>query len=62
MFDWEKDPIYRNRHPLINVKGLVGEIEKLLDGKFTCSSYKLGQTREVSKALHIIPLKISDES
>ena len=50
------------RHPLINVKGLVSEIEKLLEGEFTCLSYKLGRTREISKDLHIIPLKISVES
>lgn len=50
------------RHPLINVKGLVHEIEKLVDGQFACSKYELGRTREISKALHIIPLIISSDS
>ncbi len=47
------------RHPIINVKGLVKEIEKLLDGKAMCKDWKLGTTREISRHLHVIPLEIT---
>ena len=50
-----------SRHPLINVKGLVDEIDKLLEGKFSCSGWELGRTREISRQLHVIPLVISGD-
>ena len=50
------------RHPVINVSGLAGEIEKRLNGKFRCRQWELGATRELSKDLHVIPLVISLEN
>ncbi|MCB2181449.1 MAG: pancreas/duodenum homeobox protein 1 [Desulfobulbaceae bacterium] len=47
-----------SRHPIINIKGLVGEIDKKLDGKMSCLDGKLKSTRSVSSALHIIPLVV----
>lgn len=47
------------RHPVINVNGLVREIEKRLDGHYRCDSWELGSTRELSRQLHVIPLKVS---
>ncbi len=47
-----------SRHPLINIKGLVQEIEKMLRGKAQCAGWQLGTTREISRSLHMIPLTI----
>ncbi len=49
------------RHPIINVQGLTDEIGKRLDGKFHCTGWELGATRELSRELHVIPLVISLE-
>ncbi|MCF8127936.1 MAG: pancreas/duodenum homeobox protein 1 [Deltaproteobacteria bacterium] len=49
------------RHPVINVNGVVEEIGKRLDGKFRCSGWELGATRELSRELHVIPLFVSLE-
>lgn len=48
-----------SRHPIINLKGLVAEIDTLLGDKITCTDWKLGTTQTVSKKLHVIPLMIS---
>ncbi|WP_456385920.1 pancreas/duodenum homeobox protein 1 [Desulfolithobacter sp.] len=47
-----------SRHPIINIKGLVEEIEKKLAGEARCESWKLGSTVQQSKSLHSIPLEI----
>jgi hypothetical protein len=47
-----------SRHPVINAQGLVDEIEKLLDGKALIKNWDLGDTKEISGDLHIIPLLI----
>lgn len=46
------------RHPVIDVNGLVKEIGSLLNGDHTVSGWQLGSTREISRALHIVPLVI----
>jgi hypothetical protein len=48
-----------SRHPVINIKGLVSEIGKLLDGHGRVEEWRLGATRELSRELHVIPLSIS---
>lgn len=48
-----------SRHPIINVKGVVQEIDKLLDGQAKCGDWQLGRTREVSRKLHVVPLTIN---
>lgn len=47
-----------SRHPVINVKGVVAEIEKHLDGQARCADWKLGDTREISRELHVIPFDV----
>jgi hypothetical protein len=47
-----------SRHPIINIKGLVADINTLLAGRLTCGPWTLASTRSVSSALHIIPLRI----
>jgi hypothetical protein len=46
------------RHPIINIKGLVEDIERLLGGKFSCESWVLGRTDQKRRSLHCIPLEI----
>ena len=48
-----------SRHPVINLKGLVAEIDALLGDKGICTGWKLGTTQTVSKKLHVIQLMIS---
>ncbi len=48
-----------SRHPVINIKGLVEEIEGKLSGNAKCESWKLGHTVPSSKNLHSIPLEIT---
>jgi hypothetical protein len=45
-----------SRHPIINVNGIVQEIEQLIGGRATCTDWQLGMTRVVSGELHVIPL------
>lgn len=47
-----------SRHPIINIKGLVERIGDHLDGRGQIDHWKLGKTREISDALHIIPLTL----
>jgi hypothetical protein len=47
-----------SRHPIINISGLVQNIGKLTDGFAKCTDWQLGNTREVSNDLHVIPLII----
>ena len=48
-----------SRHPIINVKGLVGEIGEKLEGIATCTDWKLGTTMQQEKSRHSIPLIIT---
>jgi len=47
------------RHPLINLKGLVARIDDALGDAAQCGDWRIGRTREVSRALHVVPLTIS---
>ena len=44
------------RHPIIDIKRLVGEIERLLGEEARCAGWKLGRTQVVSGELHTIAL------
>ena len=48
-----------SRHKIIDIEGLVTEVERKLDGKAKCSSWKLGRTLQPQKDLHSIPLQIT---
>jgi len=48
-----------SRHPVININGLVADIEKKLDGRARCGAWKLGSTVQQAKSLHSIPLIIT---
>ncbi len=48
-----------SRHPVIDIKGLVQDIEKLAGGAVRCSEWSLGRTEQPDRATHLIPLRIS---
>jgi len=47
-----------SRHPVININGLVQDVEGLLDGGVRCIDWELGATREISDEIHGVPLVI----
>jgi hypothetical protein len=47
-----------SRHPMINVKGLVKEIQGILDGCCKIGRWELGKTLEVTPDFHVIPLNL----
>lgn len=48
-----------SRHPVINIKGLVGEIGARLGNGMRCGDWQLGATRQHDHSLHSIPLTIA---
>jgi hypothetical protein len=48
-----------SRHPVIDIDGLVDRIGDLLNGQRRPSSWELGQTRQVNRDLHVIPLLVN---
>ncbi len=48
-----------SRHPVINVKGLVEKIGLAAGADPAKTTWKLGTTKEISNALHSVPLLIS---
>ena len=51
-------PKILSRHPIINVEGLVKEIDQLLNGRARCTNWQLGFTQVASGELHVIPLTL----
>lgn len=49
------------RHPIINIQGVVDQIGALLDGHGRCAGWQLGNTVEISRQLHVVPLIIELE-
>ncbi len=50
-----------SRHPIINVEGVVKEINELLGDQSNCTSWSLGYTEQQTSSLHVIPIKIELE-
>ena len=48
-----------SRHPILNIRGLVREVDNLLGDIADCGDWKLKSTNSVSSSLHTIPLSIS---
>ena len=46
------------RHPVIDLKGMVGDIEARLGGEMVCGDWRLGRTVQQERSLHSIPLEI----
>jgi len=49
------------RHPVIDVAGLVNEIDQMLDGSYRCGAWEMGRTREIDRGTHVVPLTITLE-
>ena len=47
-----------SRHPVINVAGLVRDIDQLLDGSQHCGAWEIGRTIEFDRRHHAVPLTI----
>lgn len=48
-----------SRHPIIDVAGVVRQIDsRMIDGKH-CGEWMLGRTREVSRDMHALPLTVN---
>jgi hypothetical protein len=43
---------------VIDLKGLVGDIEARLGGEMVCGDWRLGRTVQQDRSLHSIPLEI----
>ena len=48
-----------SRHPVINVAGLVHDIDQLLDGSHRCGNWEIGRTIEFDRNNHAVPLTIT---
>ena len=48
-----------SRHPIINVEGIVTDIDKLLGDMASCKEWSLGHTEQRCKEMHIIPINIT---
>jgi hypothetical protein len=50
-----------SRHPVLNLNGVVLEIEKVLQGKARCRSWSLGRTNPRTRTVHVIPFTLTLE-
>ncbi len=48
-----------SRHPIINVNGIVKDVDKLLGDIASCKEWNLGHTEQRQKEMHIIPINIT---
>lgn len=46
------------RHPVIDVADVVRQINSLMVNGKQCAEWTLGRTREVSRAIHVLPLTV----
>ncbi len=47
-----------SRHPIINVAGIVTDVDTLLADNASCKEWSLGYTEQRQKEMHIIPINI----
>jgi len=47
------------RHPIIDVSGVIRQIEKIIGNGKRCEQWSLGRTREISRERHVLPLTIN---
>ncbi len=52
-------PTVFERHPIINLNGISKSINTLLDGKFSCTGWRVGTTQEKSRQLHVLPISFT---
>jgi hypothetical protein len=47
-----------SRHPTLDIEGIIEQFRQIMDGMIEITHWQLGSTREISRDLHIIPLKV----
>lgn len=52
-------PAVFQRHPIINIQGVVEKVNNDLNGAVQCTDWSLGYTQQKSAGLHAIPLTIT---
>ena len=52
-------PTVFSRHPVIDLRGLVQQVDSDLNGEARCVDWSLGHTQQKSRGLHAIPLTIT---
>jgi len=50
-----------SRHPIINVSGIVADVDTILGDIASCQEWSLGYTEQRQKDMHIIPISITIE-
>lgn len=50
------------RHPVIDVEGVVEQLSMLMNGKSRCTEWTLGKSKEITRRLHVVPLIVKIES
>ncbi len=48
-----------SRHPIINVSGIVADVDALLGDSINCKEWSLGHTEQRQKEMHVIPISIT---
>ena len=46
------------RHPVIDIQGVVTQLDELMNGAGRCGQWTLGRSVEISRQLHAVPLVI----
>jgi hypothetical protein len=52
-------PTVFSRHPIINLDKITDQINTLLNGKALCTGWKVNNTVEVDRSLHLLPVAFS---
>jgi len=47
-----------SRHPVIDIQGMVKDINHILNSRARCTEWRVGMTREILTDLHVIPLTL----
>ena len=47
-----------SRSPIVDLKGIVRNINKLIEGNGECHDWELGATQEVTRRRHVIPVAL----
>jgi hypothetical protein len=54
-------PTVFERHPIINIQGVVDQLTTLMNGQGNSAPWELGRSKEVTRQLHVVPLIINLE-
>ena len=49
-------PTVFERHPIIDIPGVVQQLDALMDGRGKCTGWYLERSRQVTRQMHVVPL------